>query len=79
MLLQDSPVEKARKELHTGDCEWAGYEHVRDNLQIAAHHLASGKYTCCSDEHVQVMAILGCGHEETMKAEQMRCKMYHYC
>jgi len=25
-----------------------------------------------SDEHVRLMAIMGCGHEETMKAEMHR-------
>ena len=29
-------VETMRKELPRGDCSWAGYDHVRDNLQKAA-------------------------------------------
>jgi hypothetical protein len=67
MLPQDSPVEKRRKEMPQGDCSWPGYEHVVLTLQIAASNLARGHYTCLSDDHIDIMAALGTGHEETMK------------
>ena len=39
----------------------------------ATFAMAKDPHLRCSDEHVEVMAILGCGHEETMKAEMARC------
>lgn len=68
----DTPVDHIRKQLPRGDGNWVGFGVVYDRLQSAAHKMASEKYMCCSDEHVTLMAIMGCGHEETMKAEMHR-------
>ena len=71
--MKDDPVEQERKLLPQGNGNWPGYGHVYDQLQKAAHKIAEDPYLRCSDEHIQVMAILGCGHEETMKYEMARC------
>lgn len=68
----DTPVDHVRKQLPRGDGAWQGFDSVYDRLQRAAHKMASEKYMRGSDEHVTLMAILGCGHEETMKAEMHR-------
>lgn len=68
----DSPVEYVRKQLPRGDGKWAGFEAVYGRLQRAAYRMADEKYMRCGEEHVMLMAILGCGHEETMKAEMHR-------
>ena len=74
--IQDSPVEKRRKELPKGNCNWNGYDSVYAKLQKAAHKMASNYRTFATDEHIETMAILGCGHEETMKAHLMWCREY---
>jgi hypothetical protein len=68
----DTPVDHIRKQLPRGNGDWPGFDAVYDRLQSAAHKMASEKYMHCSDEHVTLMAIMGCGHEETMKAEMHR-------
>lgn len=69
---QASPVDHIRKQLPRGDGEWPGFDAVYHRLQRAAHEMASEPYMHLSDEHVRLMAIMGCGHEETMKAEMHR-------
>ena len=73
-LLAESPVEQRRKELLQGDCNWLGYDAVYTNLQKAAEKLSSGKYTRLSGNHIETMAVMACGHEETMKSWQMVCR-----
>lgn len=62
-----SPVEKRVAELPKGDGQWPGADHVWKKLQEAAHYLARGKHTRLGADHVETMAVLGTGHEETMK------------
>ena len=73
--LSDSPVERRRKELPCGNATWPGYSKVYANISTACEHMGQMPYIRLSDEHVNAMAILGCGHEETMKYEQMRLRM----
>lgn len=68
-----SPVDSRRMELPKGDGNWPGFDHVYSKLQEAAHRIAEDPRLLCSSEHIEIMAILGCGHEETMKAELARC------
>lgn len=63
----ESPVSRRLRELPHGNADWPGYATVYRRLQQAAQHLASGTYTRCGHDHVETMAVLGCGHEETMK------------
>ena len=74
MPLPDSPVEKRRKELPRGNGDWPGYETVYANIARACEAMARTPYVYLSDEHVNAMAVLGCGHEETMKYEQLRLR-----
>ncbi len=71
-MVLDSPVDHVRKQLPRGDGQWTGFDAVYMKLQEAAHRMAQEKYMLCSDEHVTLMAIMGSGHEETMKAEMHR-------
>jgi len=71
---QDSPVEVIRKQLPRGTGDWPGYDVVYRKLYDACMRMAQTQYVYLSDEHVRAMAILGCGDEETMKAEQMRLR-----
>lgn len=68
----DSPVEERRKQLPRGDGEWPGYSVVYERIKQGCEALAASKHTHLSGEHVEAMAILGSGHEETMKAEVHR-------
>jgi hypothetical protein len=70
--VSDSPVDHARKQLLRGDGEWPGFDVVYYRLKCAAHKMAEEPHMLLSDEHVRLMAIMGCGHEETMKAEMHR-------
>ena len=74
--MKDSPVEQLRKTLPQGDGQWAGFDHVYTQLQKAANHLAQGAYTRCSEDHVEVMATMGSGHEETMKGLMHKARVY---
>ncbi len=62
-----SPTETRRLELPQGNADWPGYAVVYDRLQQAAYNLASNKSTYLSNDHIETMAVLGTGHEETMK------------
>lgn len=72
--MPDSPAEQIRKQLPRGDGKWPGFEKVYDNIQAACHKMAASKASYLSEEHIEAMAILGSGHEETMKCEQMRLR-----
>ena len=72
MYPKDDPVEQERKKLPQGSGDWPGHDFVWDYLQQCAHVLSKNPQTRCGDEHVMLMAIMGCGHEETMKAELHR-------
>lgn len=65
--LKDSSVEKRRKELPRGDGSWKGYSYVYSKLQDAANYLAQNDHTYLGDDHINIMAAMGSGHEETMK------------
>jgi hypothetical protein len=71
----ESPVETIRKQLPQGDATWAGFASVYKRIASACEVMARTKYVYLSDEHTRAMAILGCGHEETMKAELSRLRM----
>ena len=71
---QDSPVETRRKELPRGNGDWPGYSHVYANIAAGCEKMARTPYVYLSGEHVNAMAVLGSGHEETMKYKQMRMR-----
>ena len=73
-VLPESPVDIERKELPRGSGKWPGFDAVYLNIERACEVMGRDKYLRLSDEHVQAMAVLGCGHEETMKYEQMRLR-----
>lgn len=74
-LFQDSPVEQLRKELPRGKADWPTFGHVWSNLQTAA--IAMGQSNSrLNDLHVRTMAVMGTGHEETMKAHQLLLRSY---
>ena len=66
-ILKDSPVELRRKELPQGNADWPGYDRCLERLQAAARHLAKNPYTRLGQDHVDIMAVIGTGHEETIK------------
>lgn len=69
----ESPVEAMRKTLPAGDGNWAGFSHVYQSISAACEQMGRS-HNRHGDEHVHAMAVLGCGHEETMKYEQMRLR-----
>lgn len=75
----DSPVEAVFKTLTRGNGNWPGWSHVYCKLQEAAYHLAANEYTRCGEDHVYTMAVMGCGHEETMKGHMHLCMAYRWC
>ena len=66
-ILRDSPVEARRKEMPKGDGDWFGYDRCYDRLKSATEHLARSQHTRLSQDHIDMMAAMGSGHEETMK------------
>ncbi len=74
MLPKNSPVEMRRSKLPRGNGDWIGYAAVYANIARGCEAMARSKYVYLSAEHVNAMAVLGCGHEETMKYEQMRMR-----
>ena len=66
-ILRDSPVEIRRKEMPKGDGGWPGFDRCYERLQGAAKYLSRNKYTYLNQDHIDVMAAMGSGHEETMK------------
>ncbi len=73
-IAMESPVEAIRKNLPHGNGDWVGYGYVYANIAAACERMGANPYLRCSEEHERSMAILGCGHEETMKYEQMRLR-----
>ena len=78
-LMPLSPVDVILKELPKGDCNWPGYDHVKAKLQQACAYFASSKQSHLNDDHVHLMAVLGCGDQETMKFELGKAKCYGWC
>ena len=81
---KNSQVEEILKELPKGDCNWPGYDHVRTKLAEACEFLSHGNTghiapTWLGHDHVHLMAVLGCGDEETMKFELGKAKCYGWC
>jgi hypothetical protein len=68
-ILQDNPVEKLRKSLPQKDNDWPGHAYVWNKLQEVAHFLASNKHIYLSDDHIEIMAVMGTGNEELMKGK----------
>lgn len=66
-IAQESPVETIRKSLPKGDGKWRGFASVYRRISKACEEMARRGHHL-SEFHVETMAILGCGHEETMKA-----------
>ena len=75
-VAKDSPVEMRRKELPRGDGQWAGFDHVYSLISSACEKMAIGNHTWLSELHIDCMAILGSGHEETMKYHVQWLRMY---
>jgi len=73
-LMKESPVTARLRELPRGNGNWRGALEVWQNLQKVAEYLAQGKYTYLAQDHVETMAVLGCGHEETMKGWLLVCR-----
>lgn len=73
-LPQNSPVEERRQQLPQGDGKWAGYAYVYGVINIACNKMGENPKSLRSEEHVNAMAVLGCGHEETMKAEMWKLR-----
>lgn len=81
--MNDSPVMREIRNGPRGNGQWTGYDKVYARLQLVAHKLGAGRRvyqtyyaTHCerpSQDHIDVMAALGSGHEERMKAT------LHYC
>jgi len=71
-------VTARRKAMLQGDWDWPGAVSVSRNLQDAALKIARSPYGHSCDLHLQTMAVLGCGHEETCKAHQMLLQSYGY-
>lgn len=75
-LPQDSPVEILRKSLPRGNGQWPGFDHVYRNLAVAAEAMGKNRQTRGGEFHVKTMAVLGSGHEETMKTHQLLLRFY---
>lgn len=83
---QPSPVDTELRAGPRGDGRWRGYDAVYTRLQLVAHKLGASRkwWPACgrhgagcaapSEDHVAVMAALGSGHEERMKAMLMHCR-----
>lgn len=70
-----TPIEIEARSLPRGAGDWPGYESVYGKLQMAAERMRDQKYWHLASEHIRLMAIIGCGHEETMKAELHRLRV----
>lgn len=74
--IQDSPVVTLQKQLPRGNAQWPGWEQVYWNLSLAADEMGRRRETRGNDFHVRTMAVMGTGHEETMKAHQLLLRSY---
>lgn len=77
-IIQDSPVEKARKLGPCGNGNWAGFDIVYKNIAKAAQKMAESRSMYLSTEHIETMGDLGSGHEERMKYRQIWLITYGY-
>ena len=75
--IKDTPVDARRRELPKGEGDFESFGKVWSNLQKACHEIVEGG-GLLSDIHVETMAIMGNGHEESMKAQQMLLRTYGY-
>lgn len=50
-----------------GSADWAGYDHVYSKIAEGAANMGTSKRHRCTTEHVDIMAAMVSGHEETMK------------
>ena len=66
------------KTLPKGNCDWPGYDKSQKEISDECLRLALCKTTYLSYHHVYLMAVLGCGHEETMKAESLKIKTENF-
>lgn len=72
--MPDDPVTIRLRELPRGDGSWPAYAKVYANIARGCEAMARTEYIYLSAEHVNAMAVLGCGDETTMKYEQMRMR-----
>lgn len=75
--IRDSIAEQIRKTLPNGYGSWIGFDHVYNKLKQACYKI-SNNYNL-SNEHDYLIAVLGCGHEETMKYEMSLCISRGWC
>lgn len=73
-VCQESPVEAELKTLPRDNGDWSGFSYVYDQISKACDVMGKTPHIALSNEHVHAMAVLGCGHEETMKAEMWRLR-----
>ena len=74
--MKDSPSDLLRKSLPKGDANWTGFPAVWSNLQKAAIAMGLSNTSRLSDFHIRTMAVMGTGHEETMKAHLHLIRQY---
>jgi len=74
-MIKDSPVETERKQLPRGTGQWSGWDSVYKRLSTACNKMGLGKARL-SDLHVETMAVMGTGHEETMKSQLWKLRLY---
>ena len=72
-----SPVEKRRQELPKGDWNWPGADKVYKRLAEAAYSFTG--HTHLGEDHVNIMAALGSGDEETCKYYASLAITYGWC
>lgn len=70
----DGVVEQVRKALPKGSGDWPDYNSVYSQLQKSCDELAKDIYLRCGSIHVEAMAALGSGHEDTMREALTICK-----
>ena len=63
----DSPVESRRMAMPRGNGDWPEFDKCYERLQRAAIYLSRSALTRCNQDHIDVMAAMGSGDEETMK------------
>lgn len=77
-MLSDSPVESRRKNMPRGNGDWPGFEKCYERLQSAAIYLSGSAHTHLNHDHIDVMAAMGSGDEETMKYYMHLAYMYKW-
>jgi hypothetical protein len=66
-VFMESPVEKLRKTLPRGDASWSGYAEVYIALARIADKYGADPKMHGYGLHITTMAVMGTGHEETMR------------